>query len=122
MTTVLVVDDEADVRLVARLILEGAGHHVWEARSGEEALALLETDEPPDAMLLDVRMSGMDGWDVLHRLRVTPGDFPDLPVVVFTADMSSVDNAPVDFRQRDYFLPKPFSSQQLLRAIESALS
>jgi CheY-like chemotaxis protein len=72
-------------------------------------------------MLLDVRMSGMDGWQVLHRLRTAPDNFPDLPVVVFTADMSSVDNAPVDLRERDFFLPKPFSSHQLIRAIDSAL-
>lgn len=122
MTTVLVVDDEADVRMVARLILEGAGHDVREARSGEEALDMLETDGAPDAMLLDVRMSGMNGWDVLHRLRTTPGNHPDLPVVVFTADMSSVDDAPVDLRHRDHFLPKPFSSQQLLHAIDAVIS
>lgn len=120
MSTVLVVDDEPDVRLVARLILEGAGHAVREVDSGEGALEALESDDLPDVVLLDVRLPGIDGWEVLRRLRSPAGGFVDLPVVVFTADISSVDHAPVLFREREVFLSKPFGSEQLLRSIDSA--
>src|SRR3979411_2113173 len=77
---VLVVDDEADVRLIARLVLTSAGYDVIEAESGEAALAHLEGDQRPDAVLLDVRMRGIDGWETLRRLRNDPSA-SDLPVV-----------------------------------------
>ncbi len=120
MTSVLIVDDEPDVRLVARIILEGAGYDVSEAASGEEALDTLDRDGPPGVILLDVRMPGIDGWEVLHRLRKSPGEHRTLPVVVFTADMSSVDRAPVEFAEREFFLAKPFAPDQLVASIEAA--
>ena len=69
MPTVLIVDDEPDVRLVARLVLLSAGYEVLEASSGEEALAAIDGEPRPDAVLLDVRMSGIDGWETMRRLR-----------------------------------------------------
>lgn len=120
MSSVLIVDDEPDVRLVARIILEGAGHAVTDANSGEEALADLEGGDRFDVVLLDIRMPGIDGWEVLHRLRKNPGNFVDLPVVIFTADMSTIEGAPVAFADNEFFLAKPFAADQLISTIESA--
>lgn len=120
MAGVLVVDDEADVRLVARVILEAAGHRVVEAESGEAALRQLESGAVPDVMLLDVRMPGIDGWEVLEHLRRNPGDFAELPVVIFTADISAASQAPVEFDAHESFLGKPFDPEDLVARIAAA--
>ena len=116
---VLVVDDEPDVRLLARLVLTTGGHEVLEAASGEEALASLATGPRPDAVLLDIRMPGIDGWEVLRRLRADP-DLEALPVVIFTAHLSARDEAPA--ASYSHFLTKPFEPDELLGAVESAMS
>jgi CheY-like chemotaxis protein len=119
---VLIVDDEPDVRLVARVILEAAGYDVEEAESGEAALDALGNGYRPDVMLLDVRMPGIDGWEVLRRLRFDPGHFHDLPVVVFTADISVAEQAPIELRDREYFLGKPFDPDDLVSLIGLAVA
>ena len=114
MAAVLVVDDEPDVRLVTRVILEAAGYDVQEAESGEAALDALGGGHLPDVLLLDVRMPGIDGWEVLRRLRCGPGQLCDLPVVVFTADISYAEQAPVELCEREFFLGKPFDPDDLV--------
>lgn len=120
MSSVLVVDDEPDVRLVTRVILEAAGHDVTEADSGEAALDVLAAGELPDVLLLDVRMPGMDGWEVLRRVRGHDGELRDLPVVIFTADIAVVDQAPVPFAEREFFLGKPFDPDDLVELVALA--
>ncbi len=117
MALVLVVDDEADIRLIARVVLTSAGHEVIEASSGEAALEHLE-ERRPDAILLDVRMPGMDGWQVLDRVRNERGD---LPVVVFTANVAARAEAPTPWQRYEYMLTKPFAPDQLLEAVERAI-
>jgi CheY-like chemotaxis protein len=79
---VLVVDDEPDVRLLLRLQLQGHGHEVTdEAADGEEALDCCRLD-PPDAVILDLLMPRMNGFEVIPRLRA---DFPDVAIVAYTA-------------------------------------
>ena len=120
MPTVLVVDDEPDVRLVARLVLTSAGYEVIEAASGEEALDALSGDARPDAVLLDVRMKGIDGWETLRRLRTDPSGGVT-PVVIFTADLSARQDAPGEWKQYEHFLTKPFQPDLLLEAVEEAM-
>ena len=67
MTSILVVDDEEDIRLLTRLVLEPAGYVVLEAAGGQDALDRL-ADASVDLMILDIRMSGMDGWAVMRAL------------------------------------------------------
>jgi CheY-like chemotaxis protein len=117
---VLIVDDEADVRLIARLVLTAAGFEVIEAESGEVALDAISGGPPPDVVLLDVRMPGIDGWEVLRRLRADP-DQENLPVVVFTADMTARSEAPVALHDDDLFITKPFDADQLLALVRSAM-
>jgi CheY-like chemotaxis protein len=117
---VLVVDDEPDVRLVARVILGSAGYEVLEADSGEAALARLGDGDVPDVVLLDVRMPGLDGWDVLARLRANPNLY-SVPVVVFTAHLSAREDAPEAWRDYEHFITKPFKPDELLGAVQSAL-
>jgi len=120
MPTVLVVDDEPDVRLVARVVLTSAGFDVLEASSGEEALTLLDGDPLPDAVLLDVRMKGMDGWETMRRLRDASQSHP--PVVIFTAQLSARQDAPGEWKNYEHFLTKPFEPDRLLEAVKEAMA
>jgi CheY-like chemotaxis protein len=65
---ILNVNDQPALRKIATRILSEAGYHILEASSGEEALAITRTDHP-DLVLLDVRMEGMDGFEVCRQLR-----------------------------------------------------
>lgn len=120
MGTVLVVDDEADVRLIARLVLQADGYDVREVGSGEAALADLQAEGPPDVLLLDVRMPGIDGWELLRRLRSEPG-WDTVPVVVFTADLGARSEASEHLDDTDLLLTKPFSADDLLGAVRTAV-
>lgn len=102
---------------MTRVILEAAGYFVFEADSGEAALVALSDGVLPDVLLLDVRMPGIDGWEVLRRLRDQPGRLCDLPVVIFTADISFAEQAPVELAEREFFLSKPFDPDDLVDLI-----
>jgi two-component system OmpR family response regulator len=81
MATLLVVDDEQDIRdlVVQRMVRDG--HEVLSAHSGPSALDIVRECGLPDAAILDVDMPGMDGFDVLRELRVLR---PGLPVLLLT--------------------------------------
>jgi CheY-like chemotaxis protein len=118
--SVLVIDDEPDIRLATRLLLQSAGYSVTEAMSGEEGVALVG-ELGPDAVLLDLRMPGMDGWGVLERLRAD-GRLEHLPVIVLSAfaDAGTVERA-VESGASGY-VRKPFESADLTRALEDAFA
>lgn len=89
----LVVDDETNVRLLARAALETIGFEVLEATTGEEALELL-VKARPDVILLDVMMPGISGYDVCAQLR-TRHEFENVPIVMMTGldDLESINRA-----------------------------
>jgi PAS domain S-box-containing protein len=82
--TVLVIDDDADVRAVVRTTIEGAGMRVADAADGQMALQWLAANPRPSLVLLDLMMPRMDGFEFLDRVRDMP-DFAELPIVVLTA-------------------------------------
>ena len=83
MITVLIIDDEAPIRLLCRVNLEAEGMEVLEAADGPGGLELART-ERPDIVLLDVMMPGLDGPGTLQAMRETPR-MADVPVVFMTA-------------------------------------
>jgi CheY-like chemotaxis protein len=112
-TTVLVVDDDLDIRCTIAQILREEGFHVREARNGIEALAKV-AEERPDLVLLDLMMPVMNGWQVLQVLRDTP-EYRALPVVILSAV------PPQDERLQgcaDY-VQKPVSFERLFRLVET---
>jgi signal transduction histidine kinase len=116
---VLVVDDNAANRALAQATLEDEGYRVVLAASGEDGLAAFQR-EPPDCVLLDIQMPGMDGVTMCQRIREAPGG-PDVSIVFLTAqrDVDTFDRA----RQAggDDFLTKPFRTTELVLRIEAAM-
>jgi CheY-like chemotaxis protein len=82
--TVLIVDDEADVRGVVKATVEAAGMKSAEAGNGREALQWLESNAPPALILLDLMMPVMDGFEFLEKIRKVDR-WSDVPTVVLTA-------------------------------------
>ena len=112
MALVLVVDDEPDIRELVRINLEQAGHRVVTAADGDEALASVRR-ESPDALFLDVRMPGTDGWAVLEELQALP--LEERPrVIVVSARTSLRDKAKAAELGADAFVTKPFNVDDLL--------
>lgn len=111
LALILVVDDEPDVRLLARVVLTRAGHDVVECHDGASALERLDELPRPDVVVLDIRMPGLSGWEVLDRLRA---DAP--PVLVVTADAGALE------RGHPMLLAKPYRPAELLAAIDAVLA
>lgn len=112
---VLVVDDHADSRLIARLVLESAGFRVAEAASGDEALRLAAALRPA-ALLLDLVLPGVDGWHVAQRLRDGEGG-ADVVVIAVTAVGQREEHARALAAGCDAVLTKPASPRVVLRTL-----
>jgi DNA-binding response OmpR family regulator len=112
---VLVVDDEADLRLLLRINFESRGHRVSLAEDGEAALRQVRTD-PPDVVVLDVMMPVLDGWGVLAALRDAGAQVP-VSVVSARHDVGSVRRAYE--LGADQLLAKPFELDALVQAVEA---
>lgn len=119
--TILVVDDEPDIRTVVRLMARSNGYQVVEAGNGREAVEVLaKRAEPIDAVLLDVTMPEMTGHEALPRLREL---VPDLPVILVSGyDRSEVAQHLSNPAAQTDFLPKPFTKEQLLAALQHAVT
>ncbi len=118
--TVLVVEDEADLRMMTRLILQSrSSYKVIEASTGAEALTLIDA-EPVDVMLLDLRLPDMEGWDVLERLG-SQGRFPTLPVIMVSAHSAPVATSRAQERGVRGYVRKPFTAEELFDVVQRAL-
>src|SRR5256885_14209694 len=114
---ILVIDDEAAIRDSLKMTLEYEGYEFVGAATGQEGLALAER-ETPDLVLLDVKMPGMDGLEVLDRLRAMN---ETLPVVVISGH-GTISTA-VDATKKGAFdfIEKPFASERVLVSLRNAL-
>ena len=116
MTTVLVVDDEAPIRLLCRVNLEAEGMTVLEAADGDRGLELARA-ELPDVVLLDVMMPGRSGWEVAEELladETTSG----IPIIFLTARAEIRDRAKgIDLGGVDY-VTKPFNPVELAPLVQ----
>jgi two-component system response regulator (stage 0 sporulation protein F) len=120
MASILVVDDEPDVRLLIRVILEREGHDVKEAGDGAEALDLVQRVDP-DVILLDIRMPGIDGWEVLEQLRES-GRLSSTAVVMISAHSTpTVAQEAIDLGCRA-FITKPFRAQDVTSTVQDVLT
>jgi DNA-binding response OmpR family regulator len=118
--SVLIVDDEPMARTLLRLMLVRAGFNVSEAEDGFDALNKVKKD-PPDIILLDVMMPGMDGFTVCETLR-NEEDTAALPIIMLSAktDLESI-NRGLRLGATKY-LTKPISPEDLTRHVSDALN
>jgi DNA-binding response OmpR family regulator len=114
--SVLVVDDDADVRMLVRELLTRAGYQVSEAPDGRAGLRALY-DERPDLVVLDVSMPELDGWGTLERIR----EVSDVPVVMLSALGAELEKVRALRGGADDYVTKPFGRQELLARVESVL-
>lgn len=115
---ILIVDDSALSRRTLRRIVESAGYDVVEADDGMSALELYFL-EKPQLVLLDLVMKGMYGLDVLVKLREMD---PKAMVIVASADIQSSTRTMVAEAGALAFVNKPFVSEQVIAAVETALA
>jgi DNA-binding NtrC family response regulator len=114
---VLIVDDERRIRLVLDRLLKKNGYEVRLAEGGEAALKTI-ADDPPDLILLDLKMPGLGGMETLQRLRESGYAGK---VVIMTA-YGTIESAVEAMREGAYdYITKPFSNEDLLHSIERAL-
>jgi CheY-like chemotaxis protein len=107
-----VVDDEPQVRIFLRMLLEDAGHKVTCYRTGEEALAgLLAMDPPPEVVLADLIMPGMSGLELWQELR---HKYPDLPFVLCSGHVEAALSPEVRAADVAAFVKKPIDPEALL--------
>lgn len=116
----MVVDDQADARIMVRAMLEQAGHEVLEAAHGFEALERVER-EHPDVLVLDISLDDVEGMAVLRRIRAH-GRLSRLPVIMLSAHSSPVTQEEARRLGCSAYLTKPVNAGDLVRAVDMLLS
>src|ERR1700688_1942674 len=116
VTTILVVDDEPQIRRVLRATLSSNGYEVIEAKSGQEAIEMVVT-ERPELILLDVNMPGMSGFEACSKIRMSFGG----PIIMVTVRDAEQDKVVAFDSGADDYVVKPFGVSELLARIRAAL-
>jgi DNA-binding response OmpR family regulator len=114
--TILIADDEASIRDLARLYLEKEGFRVRTAEDGAAALDEVRR-EPPSLLILDLMMPLMDGWEVCRRVRAES----NLPILMLTARDQDIDKIVGLEMGADDYLTKPFNPRELVARVRAIL-
>jgi CheY-like chemotaxis protein len=120
LASILIADDYDDNRELLRLMLEGTGYSVREARDGSECLAAARA-ELPDIALIDLSMPVLDGWATLRELRADERT-RSLPCIAVTAFAAEQDRQRALDAGFDAYLAKPYRSRDLLDLVERLLA
>jgi CheY-like chemotaxis protein len=117
---VLIADDERNVRFSLGLLLRTGGHEVVECSNGADAVTRHRADpDRIDVVILDMMMPDMSGKEVLARIREVS---PDVPVIVSSGFSAITDAAGLRGEPAVFYLPKPYTTEQLERALAEACS
>src|SRR5438270_5757960 len=117
--SILVIDDNTDIRENTAEILELAGYKTFTAENGKRGVEVA-TKEKPDVIVCDIMMPELDGYGVLHLLRKNP-DTQNIPFIFLTAKAERSDFRKGMEMGADDYVTKPFDDTELLNAIESRL-
>lgn len=118
--SVLIAEDEPHIIESLTFLLRRAGHRVEAVRDGASAVEAAIA-RPPDLLVLDVMMPSLNGFDVLKRLRATPG-LERLPVLALTAKGQDADRQRMLDLGADDFVTKPFSNRDLIERVDRLLA
>jgi two-component system alkaline phosphatase synthesis response regulator PhoP len=117
--TILVVEDEKDIRDLVRFHLEQEGYTVREAETGEEAMRRVNAERPA-LVVLDIMLPGTDGLEVCRRLRAASAT-TSVPIVMLTAKAAEVDRILGLELGADDYITKPFSPRELVARVRAVL-
>jgi two-component system response regulator VicR len=121
MKIVVCVEDEPEMIMLIKAILNRKGYDVMGAANGREGLETIERVKP-DLVLLDLMMPGMDGWEVYQKLKANEAT-QAIPVIIVTAKAQSIDKMlGLHIAKVDDYIAKPFSPQELVESIEKVLA
>jgi two-component system KDP operon response regulator KdpE len=115
LPVVLIIDDEAQIRRLLRVTLEGSGYRVFEAGTGQEGL-VEAAQRRPDVIILDLGLPDVDGLETLRRVR----EWSQAPVIVLSVRESEEDKVAALDNGADDFVTKPFSTVELLARLRVA--
>ena len=115
--SILVVDDEPDIRQALKKILQSAGHRTEEATTGLDALRAIRGKQF-DLVTMDMAMADMDGVDAISVLRSEA----DVPIVAISGHLTEEIRTDLRNRQVTHFLEKPFGKEQVLAVVQQALA
>ena len=118
--TILVVEDDPDVRKTAVAIFNKLGYVTLEAKDGVSALEILEKDNKIDLLFTDVMMPRMDGYELTRELRSTDA-YRDIPIVMVTSRGERIDRIRGFDAGVDEYITKPHDRHELLRAVRRLL-
>jgi CheY-like chemotaxis protein len=118
--TVLVTDDDEDLRLLCQVQLELGGFDVAQASNGRQAIEVARA-EGPDLILLDVMMPVMDGWETLEELKADP-ELSRIPVFIITGKNQNSDQERALSMGASAFIAKPFQGSTLIAQIREQLN
>lgn len=117
--TILIVDDEANIVELAQMYLEQEGFRVQSAADGAVALEMIAR-QPPAALILDLMLPEIDGWEVCRRVRSGTAA-PDLPIIMLTARDDDVDKIVGLELGADDYVTKPFNPRELVARVKALL-
>ena len=117
---ILVVEDQEDLREIARFALEGAGYEVVEAANGAEGVAMAEI-EHPDLVLMDIQLPVLDGYECTRRIKALPGIGPTTVIAVSSFAMKG-DEEKARAAGCDGYVTKPYSPKQLVDLVRQFLA
>ena len=115
-TRIMVVDDDPNIRELVRLYLEKEGFEVTCAERGDEAVKMFRAS-PPNLMLLDVMLPGMDGWQVCREVR----KISNIPIIMLTAKDETFDKVLGLELGADDYIVKPFDMKELVARIKAVI-
>jgi two-component system cell cycle response regulator DivK len=116
---ILAVDDQEDNRRILRDLLTSAGFEVLDAVTGEDAVAVAESQRP-DLILMDIQLPGIDGYEATRRIKANPA-LRATPLIVVTSYALSGDEAKATAAGADAYVSKPFSPRALLAKVREFL-
>ncbi len=120
-TAVVYIEDDPELVELVTLILNHQGFEIRGALDGKYGLDLISSD-PPDLILLDLMMPGMDGWDVYNQLKLDKKTH-SIPVIIISAKAQPIDRVlGLSIAKVDAYISKPFRPQELIDSIKLVLT